>query len=354
MKYLALLIPLILLAHPARSGTIVDSKLLTSLRNYYTNNTRLAAVRAELEVFEEFRDRIPAISIWIGKRTSPLSTLVSIGIEPSGEKSLLEYANSVLNCERRRTRRDLHIKLVEYARLRQVLEIGNEQMSWIETLATNLESRSQFHPLHAKLMAIQNRRDDHRNHLMTMTNDLATMEVSIRRLLGDSNHLIGEYELQLSRPTKPFVADKNLLALASLRNPDLKVANALVRFAGPTPNAIRALLVARAEEIDSQLPESMAGLTSIMDSSERLARSLREERLIRQEEAIALARAGVESGRITLADLISHHLELAGSRIRYLNALAAHHRALSELLFICGIDSVESLRILMTKHKGTD
>jgi hypothetical protein len=345
---------LLAIALPGFSATVVDSSFIESMAKYASNNATLALVYAQVESYKTVNWRTD-VSIWVDS-TIPGSTIQASSIRTklpiSTKENLQKYGESLLSRETLAWHRDLYVHLIEYARTRQVLAIDRERLHWIILKVEALESRSSFQPVHAALMKVQNRRDETQNDLITTTNQIGTLTAKLRRLLGDPTHQFSNYELQLPRPTKPLIANQKLLLACKRLNPDLAIAHRLTHLADDGSNSLTRFLRAGATDIEARLPEVLTDLASKLDASERLARSLRDERLIREEESLSLANAGIKSGRITLSELIDHHLEISASRIQYLEALATHHKALAELNFTCGVSSIDALRALLIKENA--
>ncbi len=100
------------------------------------------------------------------------------------------------------------------------------------------------------------------------------------------------------------------------------------------------------EDYELALREELHGLTVRIDAARRDALLYQNEIIPRSQSALASARAGWESGRNTLRDLLDARRSLLEARLMERRARADQYQRLSDLVLCCGLGDLEALEML--------
>jgi len=99
-------------------------------------------------------------------------------------------------------------------------------------------------------------------------------------------------------------------------------------------------------DYEQDLRQELHQLTVKIGSARREALLYANEIIPRSESALASARAGWESGRNMFRDLIEARRMLVEARLMHARAIAEQYEMLSELVLCCGLGDLESLQML--------
>ena len=100
------------------------------------------------------------------------------------------------------------------------------------------------------------------------------------------------------------------------------------------------------EDLELALVEDLRRLTIKIENARREAALYREEIIPRSQTALESARAGWETGRETLRDMLEARRMLLEARVMRARATGEQYQMLSELVLCCGIGDLEALKML--------
>ena len=295
-------------------------------------------------------------------------------------------------------RRDLAKSLFKTALAHRVVEIGEQDRTWLETMvaATEAKFRTDEATL-AELLELQNELSKRTNQLRTDIALCENEEFTLNRLL---NHDSREPWPMLQLPAvAPAIAYSQRLVEFSLKyEPKTLVLRQQVKQAQASARLTRrqrlpdfsAGLEARNYTGDGSfrqgmfvlsfnLPWGNAGkyrddirrdearqraaeldladwelsarlevhhLTIAIDTARREAVLYRDEIIPRSEQALASARAAWETGRRTLREVLETRRMLLDARLMYARAVAEQYTMIAELVLCCGLGDFESLQMI--------
>lgn len=303
----------------------------------------------------------------------------------------LQYREQVL-------RRELAKQAFRTALADEVLRIGREDLGWLEVMVAAVEARYRSgQATLVDVLQLQNERSRRATQLETDRELLAQERVALNRLLNralDSSWPT----LELPPVAGPVPYGQKLVDLALKFEPRLRV---LQRETGEAEAALELtrrqrlpevsaglearnytgdgsfrqgmvvlsvnlpwfnrgkyrrdiqreearVAAARHEREDYELAlrEELHGLTVRIDAARREALSYQSEIIPRSQTALASARAGWESGRNTLRDLLDARRMLLEARLGESRARAEQYQQLSDLVLCCGLGDLEALEML--------
>lgn len=101
-----------------------------------------------------------------------------------------------------------------------------------------------------------------------------------------------------------------------------------------------------AKDYEQSIREEVHGLTVKIDAARREALLYRDQIIPRSEQALASARAMLESGNGMLRDALEARRMLLDGRLMYARAVAEQYQMFSELVLCCGLGDLEALQML--------
>ena len=295
-------------------------------------------------------------------------------------------------------RRDLAKSLFKTALASRVVEIGEQDRTWLETIvnATDAKYRTGEATL-AELLEVQNELAKRANQLRTDIALRSNEEFTLNRLLNRAPESPWP-ALQLSA-VAPAIAYSQRLVDFSLkyepktlvmrqqvkqteatvqltrrqRLPDVNVGLEARNYTGdgsfrqgmfvlglnlPWGNAEKYRSDIRRDEAKQRAAEldladwqlsarqEVHYLTVAIDAARREALLYRDEIIPRSEQALASARASWETGRRTLREVLETRRMLLDARLMYARAVAEQYQMMAELVLCCGLGDFESLQMI--------
>jgi outer membrane protein TolC len=105
-------------------------------------------------------------------------------------------------------------------------------------------------------------------------------------------------------------------------------------------------------DYEQDLRQELHQLTVKISSARREALLYANEIIPRSESALASARAGWEAGNGLFRDLMEARRMLVEARLLHATAIAEQYEMLSELVLCCGLGDLEALQMLATPEQG--
>ncbi len=295
-------------------------------------------------------------------------------------------------------RRDLALALFQTALAQRVVEIGELDRAWLETILSSVEARYRAGQVALTyLVQAQNELSRRTNQLTTDTYRLTNDRQNLNRLLNRPPDLAWPaLELPAIAEAVAFTPDLLRLSVAyepkaqMLRqqvhaaeamteasrkarypevgldfegrnysgNGDFRQAMILFNITFPLGNAAKyrrniwrdeeRARAARYEVADQELSvrQEVHTLTVNIDAARREAVLNRDEIIPRSERAQASAQVDWEANRIAFRDLLDARRMLLEARLMYAQALAEQWAKLSDLVLCCGLGDLEALRMI--------
>jgi len=100
------------------------------------------------------------------------------------------------------------------------------------------------------------------------------------------------------------------------------------------------------EDLELSLVEELRRLTAKIENARREALLYRDDIIPRSQSALESARAGWETGRDRLRDLLEARRMLLEARLMKARATAEQFEMLSELVLCCGIADLDALKMV--------
>jgi outer membrane protein TolC len=307
-----------------------------------------------------------------------------------------EQANATLQFQL--LRRDLAKALFRTALAHHVVEIGQQDLAWLQTMvgATEAKYRAGEATL-AELLEVQNELAKRTNQLHTDLALRSNQEFTLNRLLNRAPEspwpalqlppvapaipfsqrlvdLAWKYEPKTLVLRQQIKQAEAAVALARRqRLPDLSAGVEARNYSGdgslrqgvvvlslnlPWGNAEKyrndirreeaKLRAAELELADWQLAvrQEVHYLTVAIDAARREALLYRDEIIPRSEQALASARAAWETGRRTLREVLETRRMLLEARLMYARAVAEQYTMMAELVLCCGLGDFEALEMI--------
>ncbi len=295
-------------------------------------------------------------------------------------------------------RRDLALALFQTALAQRVVEIGELDRAWLETILSSVEARYRAGQVALTyLVQAQNELSRRTNQLTTDTYRLTNDRQNLNRLLNrPPDSAWPALELPAVAEAVAFTPDLLRLSVAyepkaqMLRqqvraaeamteasrkarypevgldfegrnytgNGDFRQAMILFNITFPLGNAAKyrrniwrdedRARAARYEVADQELSvrQEVHTLTVNIDAARREAVLNRDEIIPRSERAQASAQVDWEANRIAFRDLLDARRMLLEARLMYAQAITEQWSKLSDLVLCCGLGDLEALRMI--------
>jgi outer membrane protein TolC len=311
--------------------------------------------------------------------------------EAAKEESSADYQFQTL-------RRNLAKVLFSTALAEHTVEVGVEDLSWLDSMEATLEQRYRVGEVgQVWLLRVQNDRAKRIEQLRTDRAKLDNERVTVNRLLN-RNLLEPWPSLRLPEPAGSIVFSAQLLSLAMQGEPRLKMVQKEITMAGAAvavtkkklwpdvmvavenrnfsgtgdwrqtelmvglnlplwnrgkyrsevarEKARLAAVEAERHDYELELRQEIHTLTVRIDAARREALLYRNEIVPRSEQAVASAQAAWTTGRGMFLDLLEARRMLLEARFMYARAVAEQYQMLSELALCCGLGDLGALERL--------
>jgi cobalt-zinc-cadmium efflux system outer membrane protein len=291
--------------------------------------------------------------------------------------------------------RDVAKALFRIALAERVIEIGEQDLAWLDTMIAMTEEKYRGGmATQTELIQLQNEKSKRADLLRTERNKRVHERLTLNRLVNRDLHASWpEFELPpiaapvLDQPRLNELAlrfEPRLLVLRQEKNqadattrlvrrqrlPDVSLGIEGRQFSGdggfregmftvgvnlPWFNRDRYRSDVRREEAKSRaleadlaelalsVQEDVHHLTVDLDAARREALLYRDEILPRTRQALASVRAAWETNRGMLRDMLENRRMLLESQLMFARAVTEQHQLLADLATICGVRSLESL-----------
>jgi len=303
-------------------------------------------------------------------------------------------------------RRDLAQALFRTAMADRTVQIGEQDLGWLETMVKNMEDRyATGDATQTQVLRIQNERARRADQLRTDHAKADHERVAVNRLLNRDLHSAWP-RLQLPIVASPVRYSQRLVDLALKYEPRLKLlrreiqksealvkmtrrqrlpdfsvgvqgrnytgtgefrqAEVMVGFNFPWGNHRRYRSEIKREEArlnateldvtdyELTLREEVHMLTVKVDAARREAVLYRDEILPRSEQALVAAHAAwVSGGSGMFLDVMEARRMLIESQLMYARAVAEQYSMLSDLVLCCGLGDLEALQMIGAESEGT-
>jgi len=303
-------------------------------------------------------------------------------------------------------RRDLAQALFRAAIADRTVQIGEQDLGWLETMVKNMEDRyATGDATQAQVLRIQNERARRTDQLRTERAKMDHERVAVNRLLNRDLHSAWP-RLQLPGVASPVRYSQRLVDLALKYEPRLKLlrreiqksealvkmtrrqrlpdfsvgvqgrnytgtgefrqAEVMVGFNFPWGNNRRYRSEIKREEArlnateldatdyELTLREEVHMLTAKIDAARREAVLYHDEIIPRSEQALAAAHAAWASGGSGMfLDVMKARRMLIEGQLMYARALAEQYSTLSDLVLCCGLGDLEALQMIGAEPEST-
>lgn len=308
----------------------------------------------------------------------------------------VEHANAELLFQT--LRRDLARALFEAALARRVVEIGEQDRAWLQTILAATEARYQTgEATLAELLEARNELSRRTNQLRTDVARVANAEFTLNRLLNRPPDAswpalrlppvappvpYSEQLIEFSRKFEPktrMLARQVELARAAVertrrsRWPDVTAGVEARNYTGngsfrqgmlvlsvnlPWGNRDKYRADIRREEARRRAAEleltdwqaearlEVHHLTVEIDAARREALLYRDEIIPRSEQALTSARAAWETGQRPLREVLETRRMWLEAHLNYARALAEQYSRLADLVLCCGLGDFEALQMI--------
>lgn len=301
-------------------------------------------------------------------------------------------------------RRDLARTLFKAALADRVVQIGEQDLSWIESTLATAESRYQIgEGLQAAVLRLQNERARRRDQLITERRQQEQTRIALNRLLGATNNPAWPV-FELPAPAGPVAFSEQLVSVSTRYEPRLKVmrrmvgeSDAMVAIArkmrlpevslgaearhasrdgefrqamitlslsvpwfneGRTRSEVRREEARRsaaqweAADYELAIREELHQLVLGADAARREALLYRDEITPRSEKALASAETAWSAGRAMFLEVLEARRMLLEARLMYARAVAEQYTMLSDLVLCCGLADLEALQMIGAEPGG--
>ena len=298
-------------------------------------------------------------------------------------------------------RRDLAKAVFKTALADRVIEIGSQDLAWLDTMVATTEERYRADTAtQVELLRVQNERSKRADQLRTESGRRDHQRVSVNRLL---NRDLGSPlpRLDLPLPAEPVAYNQKLLDYAEKFEPKLRVMRREVQQAEASVAATRKsrlpdvsagiegrqysgdggfregmftvslslpwfnrgkyqsdvardeakLKAAGFDAADYQLSlrEEVHALTVSIDAARREALLYRDEILPRSRQALESAHANWLANRGMSFDVMEARRMLLEAQLMSARAVSEQYQLLSELILFCGLSDLESLEAISNR-----
>lgn len=381
--------------HPAlltaRARTNAAGEAVKAVRTWEDPMIRIGGVIADEEMRSEDGDlsygaeqRLPVFG-----KPKRARRVAQAGFEV--EAATAEYTFQML-------RRDLALAAFRAALAGEVVEIGREDLAWLETMSQTVEQRYRAgQATLVEALTIQNERGRRANQLQTDMDRRAHELFSLNRMLARDPQSSWPV-LRLPALAGPVHYNERLVNFAMTYEPKLAVIKQQIRAAEAETEATRRQRwpdinagvearnytktgefrqgmvflsmnipwfndgkyrseirrdetrahAMRLEQTDYQfaLREEVHGLVQKIDAARREALLYEREIIPRSQSALESARAAWESGRGMFRDMLEARRTVLESRLMQARAVAEQYESLSELVLCCGLGDLEALQMI--------
>jgi len=276
--------------------------------------------------------------------------------------------------------------------------VGKEDLAWLETIAQTADIRYQANEATlTEVLQVQNERARRANLLKTQTTALEVEGAALNRLLGRASespwpvfHLpapaaaipfnqrlqdfalkyeprsrqmreeIKQVEAELDRTRRDRFPEVSLGAEGRNYTGDGEFRQSMVVLSVSLPwfnrskyqaaikrDALKAEAARQdLEDLELSLVEELRRLTAKIENARREALLYRDDIIPRSQSALESARAGWETGRDRLRDLLEARRMLLEARLMKARATAEQFEMLSELVLCCGIADLDALKMV--------
>lgn len=292
-------------------------------------------------------------------------------------------------------RRDLARLLFQAAYEETVLDVGRQDLAWLETMANVTEERYRAGSAsQVEVLRMQNERSKRSDMLRTDTLHRDHSLLGVNRLLNRNLHApLPRFDLPDAAPPVPY--STNLTAYAARSEPRLRLlareiaaaeAQAVAarkarlpdvsagiegrqysgdggfregmftvslslpwfnrgRYNSDFSRARARLEAAEFDRTDRELSvrEEVHHLTVAIDAARRAALLYRDEILPRSQQALESAHAQWVNGRGMFLDVMEARRMLLEAKLTHAKAIAEQHQAMSDLVLSCGLDGLDAL-----------
>ena len=385
----------LLRTHPAlgaaRARVAAAEAATEAVRTWDDPTIRLGGMFAEKEMRAEDGDLLYGI-----EQKLPLFG------KPRSERRVMEAEAvkelAVSNFEFQQLRRDLAQALFAAALADRTVEVGEEDLAWLDLMVASLDARYRAGEVsQVWLLRLQNDRAKRAEQLTTDRRQHEHARFALNRLLNRDPDSPWP-RLELPPLAKPVVYSERLVQLSRRGEPRLKVfdrelaqraaaieaarrrrwpdvvvgaesrnfsgngdwrqAEVMLGFNLPLGNRAKYRAEVRREQAKQQtvelqradydlgLSEEVHMLTVKIDAARREALLYRDEIIPRSEVALASAQTAWTTGRGMLLDLLEARRMLLEARFMQARALAEQYQMLSELVLCCGLADLEALEMI--------
>ena len=280
----------------------------------------------------------------------------------------------------------------------EIVAIGEQDLAWLDLIGQTLESRyGAGQATLIEVLQLQNERSNQATALETDRKRLSNEQVTLNRLLN-RDLLTPWPRLELPPLAGPVLFNQRLVNFAlryepkaqlmrqqikqakaavdmtrRQRMPDVSVGLEARNYSGDGSFRQGMLVLSmnlpwansgkygndikreesklKASEFDlndyqAGLRQEVYLLTVTIDAARREALLYRDEILPRNESALESIRAGWESNRSPVRDLLDARRMLLDARLRYARAVAEQYEAMSDLVLCCGIGDLSALQMI--------
>jgi len=385
----------LLRTHPAlgaaRARVAAAQAATEAVRTWDDPMLRLGGMFAEKEMRAEDGDLLYGVEQKLPLFGKPRSERRVMEAEAARELAVSNYQFQQL-------RRDLAQALFTAALAERTVEVGEEDLSWLDLMVASLDARYRVGEVsQVWLLRLQNDRAKRSDQLTTDLRQLEHGRFTLNRLLNRDPStrwprlalpplakpvVYSERLVQLSRSGEPRlkVFDRELAQGAAAveaarrrRWPDVVVgaesrnfsgtgdwrqAEVMLGFSVPLGNrakyraevnreqAKRQVVELQRADYDLGLREEVHLLTVKIDAARREAMLYRDQIIPRSELALASAQTAWAAGRGMLLDLLEARRMLLEARLMHARALAEQYQMLSELVLCCGLADLEALEMI--------
>jgi cobalt-zinc-cadmium efflux system outer membrane protein len=295
-------------------------------------------------------------------------------------------------------RRELAKSLLKTALADCVVEIGEQDLAWLDPMATATEQRYRAGAAtQVQLLRVQTEQAKRADQLRTDKLRLNHQQFELNRMLNRDLHAPWP-RLELPQVASPVVYNQRLVNLAVKNEPKLKVMQQQIKQAEATAQLTRrkrlpdvslgfegrnytgdgsfrqdTVMISfnlpwvnfskyrndirrdeaklKAAELDAtdyelSVHEEIHHLTVSIDAARREALLYRDEIMPRAEQALNSARYAWETDKGMFADILEARRMTLEGRLMYARAVAEQYEMMAELVLCCGLGDFEALQMI--------
>jgi outer membrane protein TolC len=301
-----------------------------------------------------------------GDLTYGISQKLPLWGNPSLNRHVAAATASVRSAETdfrfKQLRRDVMKQLLATALAEREVEIGEEDLAWLQVTAKAIESKYQSGQASvADALQIQNEVAERNDQLRTDHLMLGHESVSLNRLLNrDFSSSWPSLQLPDVFPVIPYSA--KLLSLAITNEPQIKVLEQEIKEAEATAKLTRRSRLpdvslgvqgkAAEHDRDDQVlmvREELHHLTLDIEDQRREALLYRDEITTRADQMLASRLSDWETGHGTLRDVLDARRMWLDSQLTTAQAIVGEQQDVAELLLWTGLENTEALEPLVNE-----